>query len=113
MTHAASISLNGDPGNKPTMAREFPRKRRDFAWNATNLSRELRDQLVDLFTDYQARIRIVYVEEEVKSLYRNNANRSDAVPPRDIMGMMDRWEVPTPVEGDRVEWWVNGEQVVR
>ena len=94
------------------MARDFLRQRRDFVWNATNLSRELRGQLVDLFTDYRARVRIVYVEEEMQSLYQNNANRSAAVPPRAIMEMMDRWEVPAPLEADRVEWWISGERVV-
>jgi len=93
------------------MARDSLRQQRDFVWNATNLSRELRGQLVDLFTDYQARVRIVYVEEEMKSLYRNNANRSAAVPTQAILEMMDRWEVPTPLEADRVEWWANGQQV--
>jgi predicted kinase len=93
------------------MARDFLRQRCDFAWNATNLSREIRGQLVDLFTDYQARVRVVYVEEDVESLYRNNANRSAAVPTQAIMEMMDRWEVPTPLEADHVEWWVKGEQV--
>jgi predicted kinase len=94
------------------MARDFLRQRRGFVWNATNLSREIRGQLVDLFTDYRARVRIVYVEEEMQSLYQNNANRSAAVPPRAIMEMMDRWEVPAPLEADRVEWWISGERVV-
>ncbi len=93
------------------MARDFLRQRRDFVWNATNLGREIRGQLVDLFTDYQARVRVVYVEEGMKSLYRNNANRSAAVPLHAIMEMMNRWEVPTPLEADRVEWWVNEQQV--
>jgi predicted kinase len=93
------------------MARDFLRQRRNFVWNATNLSRQIRSQLVDLFTDYHARVRVVYVEEEMKSLHRNNANRSAAVPLHAITEMMDRWEVPTPLEADRVEWWVNGQRV--
>jgi predicted kinase len=90
-------------------AREFLRQRRDFVWNATNLSREIRGQLIDLFADYHARVRIIYVESSMLSLNYQNENRSDAVRASVIDEMMNRWEVPTPFEADQVEWWVNGE----
>jgi type I restriction enzyme S subunit len=35
-------------------ARELLRRQQPFAWNATNITRSLRRQLVDLFTDYGA-----------------------------------------------------------
>ena len=99
--------------NAREKAREFLRQQQDFVWNATNLSREIRGQLVDLFTGYRARIRIVYVEEAMSSLYRQNDNRAAAVPRKAISDMMNRWEVPIPTEADQVERWVGGEQVTR
>jgi predicted kinase len=90
-------------------AREFLRQGQDFVWNATNLSREIRGQLIDLFANYRARVRIIYVEASMPSLHYQNENRSDAVPASVIGEMMNRWEVPTPFEADQVEWWVNGE----
>jgi len=93
-------------------AREFLRQRRDFAWNATNLSHEIRGQLVDLFTAYRARVRIVYVEASEANLYRQNDSRESAVPRGAIREMMNRWEIPTRLEADEVEWWVDGKPMM-
>ena len=91
-------------------ARALLRDSRGFAWNATNLSRDLRRQLVDLFTDYGARVRIVYVEVEPAKLFQQNRSRAAAVPEVALQRMMERWEVPDATEADEVEWWVNGER---
>jgi predicted kinase len=90
-------------------ARVFLRKGQDFVWNATNLSREIRGQLIDLFTSYHARIRIVYVETSAENLFRQNKTRAEAVPASAIERMMHRWEVPSQIEAQRVEWWIDGE----
>ena len=76
------------------------------------MSREIRGQLVNLFTDYHARVRIIYVEASVSKLHRQNRDRTEAVPGAAISRMMDRWEVPTVIEADAVEWWIDGEQSV-
>ena len=85
------------------------RARQDFVWNATNLSREIRGQLVNVFTDYHARVRIIYVEASALKQHGQNENRADIVPGAAIMRMMDRWEVPTMIEADAVEWWIDRE----
>jgi predicted kinase len=92
-------------------AREFLRQRQDFVLNATNLSREIRGQLVDLLTDYHARARIVYVEATSHDLQSQNKSRAAVVPPSAIAELMRRWEVPTPVEADVVEWWISGGKI--
>ncbi len=43
-------------------ARGLLRAGTSFAWNATNLSRSLRGQLIELFRGYRARVHVVYVE---------------------------------------------------
>lgn len=88
-------------------AREHLRAHRSFIWNATNLSRAIRTQLVDLFTNYHARVRIVYVEASADSLYAQNATRKVTVPAAAIQKMMLRWEIPSPIEADEVEWWID------
>ncbi len=92
-------------------ARLLLRERRDFAWNATNLSGEIRRQLVDLFTGYRAGVRIVYVEAGADRLFRQNRDRESTLPEEALRRLMERWEVPDPSEADQVEWWVNGEPV--
>ncbi|HLK67528.1 MAG TPA: AAA family ATPase [Bryobacteraceae bacterium] len=91
-------------------ARGYLRQSCDFVWNATNLGREVRRQLVDLFTAYHARVRIVYVEAIPERLFEQNRNRTRPVNEAALLHMMERWEVPDVTEGDRVEWWVNGEK---
>src|SRR6202035_2140763 len=49
-------------------AREYLRQGRSFVWNATNLSRQLRGQCIQLFADYHARVRIVFVEASAERL---------------------------------------------
>jgi len=88
-------------------ARVLLRSGTDFAWNATNLTRDLRSQLVDLFTNYHARVRIVHVEAPRESLFVRNDQRSRRVPPGAIERMIDRWEIPDVTEAPIVEWWEN------
>src|SRR5262249_22757119 len=84
-------------------ARSFLRSRTSFVWNATNLSREIRTQVVDLLAAYNARVRIVYVEAGCEGLSAQNRARNSVVPDSAIERMMDRWEVPDPTEAQRVE----------
>ena len=88
-------------------ARGLLRSGNSFAWNATNLTRDLRSQLVDLFTDYHARVRIVHVETPCQSLFTRNDQRPRRVPHSAIERMLNRWEVPDPAEAPIVQWWVN------
>jgi len=94
-------------------ARAYLREGRDFAWNATNLNQELRTPLVDLFTSYGAAVRIVYVEAEHDTLFRQNEARTAEVPRQAIDRMMERWEVPSPAEAQEVDLWINRELLIR
>lgn len=94
-------------------ARVLLRRGEGFVWNATNLSRDIRSPLVDLFTDYGARARIVYVEAAHDRLFAQNQQREKIVPISAIERMMERWEVPDPTEAPCVEFWENGEEWVQ
>jgi hypothetical protein len=48
----------------------------------------------------------------MSKLHRQNNDRAEAVPGAAISRMMDRWEVPTAIEVDAAEWWIDGEQSV-
>lgn len=84
-------------------AREHLRNGRSFVWNATNLSRQLRAQCIQLFADYHARIRIVYVETPEERLLRQNRQRAAPVPHAVLERLLDRWEVPDATEAHRVD----------
>lgn len=86
------------------LAREHLRNSRSFVWNATNLSRQLRAQCIDLFADYHARIRIVYVEVPAERLLSQNRRRQSPVPQKVLERLLDRWEVPDRTEAHSVDW---------
>ncbi|MGA8086820.1 MAG: AAA family ATPase [Terracidiphilus sp.] len=94
-------------------ARQFLRRHEDFVWNATNLSRDLRTQLIDLLADYGAQVRIIYVEASPDVHFRQNRERSNPVPAAAIERMLDRWQVPSPTEAQEVEYWIEGKACTR
>lgn len=84
-------------------ARDFLRQGQSFVWNATNLSRSLRGELVSLFADYHARVRIVYLEVPPSQLTARNRARVGRVPQAVIDRLLDRWTVPDLTEAHWVE----------
>ncbi len=90
-------------------ARVLLRARSPFVWNATNVTRQRRAELVSLFADYGARVRLVYVEAPWETLRRQNRERARKVPEAVISGMIDRWEVPVASEAHAFEAQVAAE----
>lgn len=85
-------------------ARVHLRAGRDFVWNATNLSRQVRGNCIDLFADYNARVRIVHMEAAPEVIGLRNSARADPVPEKVIARMLERWEAPDLTEAHEVEW---------
>jgi predicted kinase len=86
--------------------REHLRRAQPFVWNATNLSRPLRAQPLKLFADYNARVRIVYVETTEPRLLQQNHEREWPVPEPAIAKLLGHWQVPDCTEAHRVDWIV-------
>jgi putative nucleotidyltransferase with HDIG domain len=85
-------------------AREFLRVQQGFVWNATNLTKKTRRQLIDLFSGYGAKVRIVYVEAPYKEILKRNRERTRYVPEKVIDKMIDKLEVPDITEAPVVKW---------
>ncbi len=90
-----------------SMAKEYMKNHQSFVWNATNISSQLRERLVRLFTSYQAKIRIVYLEASWEELLKRNRNRTAKVPEKILDRMRDRLEVPKIIEAHEVEFFVS------
>ena len=84
-------------------ARKFLRKKESFVWNATNLSSSMRKSLIDLFEEYGARIRIIYLEVPYKKLVKQNMDRKFPLPQKVLDKMISKWEVPQCWEAHLVE----------
>lgn len=115
--HLPTISLDdlraesdADEGTVLQTAREQARTHlragRPFAWNATNLTRDRRAALIELFTAYQARVRIVYVEAPWPTLFTRNESRPRVVPPKALERMMERWDPPDVTEAPQVDYFI-------
>lgn len=84
-------------------ARELLRRHEPFIWNATNVTRAMRGQLIDLFAAYGARVRIVYVEAPHAELLRGNERREASVPGPVIAKLARKLEMPDRTEAQAVE----------
>jgi predicted kinase len=108
--------LRGKLGIKPTadqrpvaaaahqLAREHLRAGRPFVWNATNVSRRLREQCIGLVAGYRGRVELIGLEAPPQILRERNRARSQPVPDAVVDRLVDRWETPDPTEAHTVEW---------
>src|ERR1044072_44314 len=87
-------------------AREHLRKKRHFVWNATNITRQMRSQLIDLFITYKAYVKIVYIELPYNKLHVQNKNREAVVPKNAVDKLVGKLEVPAPWEAHEVVYFI-------
>jgi putative nucleotidyltransferase with HDIG domain len=85
-------------------AKAYLRQGESFVWNATNLSQQLRSSLIQIFADYGAQIRIVYLEAPRQVQELRNRSRPAQVPQKVIERMIDRLEIPSMTEAHQVDW---------
>ncbi len=84
------------------LAREHLRAGRSFVWNATNLSRDVRDRCVGLAAAYRARVEIVSLEAPPQVLRARLDRRPAPVPSAAVERLVRRWEYPDATEAHRV-----------
>ncbi len=80
------------------------RSRTDFVFNATNITKEMRQKWISLFTDYKAKVQLIYIEVPFKKLKSQNHNRTYKVPFQVIDKMIGRLEIPSFEEAHEVEY---------
>ena len=80
------------------------RAKRRFVCHATNIADFARAPVVRLCRDYDATVRIVYLETTWNETLRRNASRSRVVPTSVIERMLSKLEPPTVRDAPRVDW---------
>jgi predicted kinase len=83
-------------------AKELLRRREDFVFNATHLSRQMRERSIDLLLSYGAEVEVAYLEQAEAELLRRNSRRDSTLPNAAIGRMLHRWEVVLPTEAHSV-----------
>jgi putative nucleotidyltransferase with HDIG domain len=89
------------------LARSYLQQQTPFIWNATNVMGSQRRSLVELFADYGARVRIVYLEVAPERVDRQNRDRERVVPGAVIDRFRRRMEIPNLTEAHRLDWIVD------
>ncbi len=84
-------------------ARGFLRKKEPFFWNATNITEETRQKLVQLFAGYGARVRLIYLEAPYLELLERNRKRERHIPEKVLEDMIRKLEMPAPWEAYEVK----------
>lgn len=79
------------------------RKHRPVVWNATNLVRDLRNDIIDVADAYHARVRVVVLEASPKTLEERNRAREHPVPASVYRRMAERWDVPDRSDAHAVD----------
>lgn len=85
-------------------AKQYLRKKESFAWNATNLSYDIRTKLCQLFENYGARVTILYLETSYQELLMRNKQRERKVPEEVIHHMIKRIDMADPWEAYQVKY---------
>ena len=88
-------------------ARLFMRQKQPFVWNATNITRHIRNPLIDLFLSYNYRVKLIYLECPYNELIERNKKREHSLPQSAILKMIKKLEVPKPFEAHCVEYLKN------
>lgn len=87
-------------------ARAYLRAGTPFIWNATNITRNMRSQLIELFVTYKAKVRIVYLEVPYRKWLQQNNGRIHGIPAPVLNRMLNKLEVPLPWEAHQVVYEV-------
>lgn len=89
-------------------ARGFLRKKEPFIWNATNITEETRQKLIQLFAGYGARVHLIYLEVPYQELLERNRKRKRYIPEAVLEDMIRKLEIPVPWEAYEVKWVMPG-----
>jgi predicted kinase len=87
-------------------AKSFLRKGQPFIWNATNITRQMRSQWIDLFVSYKARVKLVYIETNYREWQTQNKDRDHPVPQAVLLRLLSKLEVPLLYEAHDVQYYV-------
>ena len=87
-------------------AKVYLRKRQPFIWNATDITKDIRQKQISLFERYGARVRIVYLETDWNVQLDRNSRRKSEVSVTAIEKMLGKTVPPMPEEAMTVEWHI-------
>lgn len=86
------------------MCKVHMRDRRDFVFNATNITKDMRGKVIKEFEEYGAKVIVIYIEVPYKKLLQQNNNREYKVPEKVVEDMIWSLDVPDETESYVVKY---------
>jgi predicted kinase len=83
------------------MAKMYARKKQSFIWNSTNLTKMMRDKIINTLSVYNPRFRLIYVESSLEKMMEH---RGATIPVARLREMVRRLELPLPEEVHSIEY---------
>ena len=100
LRHGKNAGQVGDYAEE--RARELLRRHEPFVWNATHLSKLMREKTLNLLYQYHAQVELVYLEQPRRELLRRNGQRDTSLSNKKLQAMLWNWEIPLPQEAHGV-----------
>ena len=106
--YGKKLTSNDEQGIVFNMAKEemknYLRKKEKFIFNATNLIQLNRQKLIKIFTDYHAKVKIIFLETAWDENILRNKNRKTEINSKIIEKMLSSLNIPENYESHHVEW---------
>ena len=84
--------------------KQFLRVQESFIFDATNLTKKMRDKWVNMFMRYNARVKIVYVEVPVDLIFKRNKGKSSPIPEDIITKLYNKIDIPDLTECHEIHY---------
>ncbi len=88
------------------MMKKYLRAKEEFIWNATNITFSTRQKIISVCHNYNAKVRILYLETSWQENLNRNQNREKEVNQNIIEKLLFKLEVPENYEAEEIEWKV-------
>ena len=85
-------------------AKDLLRNKKEFIWNATNLTNLVRNKQLNLFHNYKFSVKIIFLETSLDENLKRNKNRVKQVPEKVIYKLLSNINIPEGFEAEDVEW---------
>jgi predicted kinase len=86
------------------MAKEYLRNQSPFIFNATNFTKLTRETQIDLFHQYSAKVKVIFLETSWEENIKRDKNRRYEVSEKIIDEMLAKLEMAEDFEAETVEW---------
>lgn len=109
--HGLNRNHDTDKGQIIQMAKEHAkehlRRKEDFVWNATNITKSTRESVINNMLPYRPKIHIIYVEKPYRKLLHDNLDREHPVKESSIAHYISKLSVPSLTEAHTVTYQIN------